>query len=130
MSETETADVFISLEFAAYLATTEVGQGRDLDTDDEHELHRAFRAATFKYVEDAPIGEPGAGLVLPFQKNDDGHEGLYLLTYMAENDHEMCDDSEHGDSYRQSCLDMAPGLEAARKMLLDYLESQDEKSNA
>lgn len=129
MGDTETASVFISLEFAAYLATTEVCRGLYLDTDDTHELYRAFRTATFKHLEGAPLGEPGAGLVLSFQKNDDGYAGLELLTYMAENDHEMCDDSEHGDSYRQSCLDMAPGLEVARDSLAKFLNDQDKAAS-
>jgi len=117
---TETVSVFVSLEFAAYLSTTEVGQGRSLDTDDEHELYRAFSTATFKHM-----GQEPAGLVLSFKKDDDGYEGLSLLAYMAENDQEMCDDSEHGDSYRQACKEMSPGLDTAQEMLAKFLNDRD-----
>jgi hypothetical protein len=116
----ETASVFVSMEFAAYLASTEVGRGLYLDTADEHELYRAFREAQFKHMGDEP-----AGLVLSFKKDDDGYEGLALLAYMAENDQEMCDDSEHGDSYRQACKEMAPGLDTAQEMLAKFLNDQE-----
>lgn len=118
MGDPESVGVFVSLEFAAYLASTEVGQGLYIDEDDEAEaeLYRAFREATFKHM-----GEQPAGLVLSFPKNDTGYEGLALLAFEAERGDGLCDDSEHGDSYRQACKEMAPGLETARKMLADYL---------
>lgn len=115
-----TASVFLSLEFAAYIATTETARGLYLDTDDERTLHEVFSKATFKHMDSEP-----AGLVLAFPKTDDGFSALDLLAYWAEEHQDMCGDGEHSDSYRQACKEMAPGLKTAAEMLERFLNEQE-----